>query len=400
MKVLQIAPQVPYPPDDGGKVGIFNITKHLAGRGHEITMFAFGRPPGDEYRPLREYCDLHTVEHPTGNNPVDALLNIFSDLPYTISKYRSPELMNRLADYVQQHRPDVVHVDHLHMAEYGIALRERFGIPAVLREHNVECVIMERFADHARNPLLKVYARMQQRRLHRYESAAVGGFDACCPITPDDSEKLRGMNSTVPLRIVPGGVEESYFTPRGQTAPTPGSIVFFGGLGWPPNRDAVRWFIDEIFPIILRQVPVSTFTIIGKNIPDDLARRAGPRCVIRGYVEDLRAEIQRHAVSVAPYRIGGGMRLKIIESFAMRVPVVSTTVGCEGIGAVEGEHLLVGDSPEAFASQVVSVLSSPSASDALRERAFSLARDRYRWEHVAAELEGVYREVVAGGSRG
>jgi len=402
MNILQIAPQVPYPPDDGGRVGIYNITKHLAARGHRITLFALDRPPGAEYRPLRDICDLRTTSYSTGNTLAGAFFNIFTDFPYTVSKYRSPEFMHRILEFIKANPVDVVHVDHLHMAGYGLALKKKFGVPVVLREHNVESVIMGRFADHARNPFLKSYARLQQRRLTRYESAAVGGFDVCCPITPDDSARLHSMNPAARLRVIPGGVDASYFTPRNESAVRPHSIVFFGSLEWRPNHDAVRWFLDDIFPSVRREIPDATFSIVGKNTPDDLVALAGPGVDIIGYVEDLRTEIQKHAVSVAPFRIGGGMRLKIIESFAMGVPVVSTMVGCEGIGATDGNHLLVGDTPADFAAHVVSLLSEPSAADDLRPRALELARDRYRWEIVAEEFEKVYGGLLArgGGERG
>jgi glycosyltransferase involved in cell wall biosynthesis len=396
VKILQIAPQVPYPPSDGGKVGIYNITRHLAALGHEVTLFAFDRAPGVEYGPLSEFCDLRRVTHSTRNSPWGALLNIFSDLPYTISKYRSENLEQQLVNFVEQHRPDVVHVDHLHMAGYGARLRERFGLPVVLREHNIESVIVERFADHARNPAVRRYARLQQGRMRRYEARMAGMVDVCCPITPDDARKLIELNPAASVRVVPGGVEASYFTPAGGSAAAPDSIVFFGGMDWLPNQDAVGWFLDDIFPIILASRPAATLTIVGKHIPPAIAKRAGPRVVIRGFAEDLRAEVQKHAVSIAPFRIGGGMRLKIIESFAMGVPVVSTAIGCEGIGAEDGEQIVVADSPGDFAAAVTELLTGGERARTIAGAARVLASERYRWEAVAAMFESVYREALGG----
>lgn len=397
MNILQVAPQVPWPPEDGGKVGIFNITRHLTGRGHRITLFGFDRAPGTDYAPLRKYCDLVAVGHSTGNSIVGAALNLFSDIPYTVSKYRSRRLLDQLMEFARNNPVDVVHVDHLHMAAYGVELKRRLGLPIVLREHNVESVIVERFAATAPNPAVRAYARMQHGRAVRYEAAMAGEFDACCPITPDDAERLRSMSPRARLTVVPGGVESSYFAPADPARAVPGSIVFFGALDWVPNRDAVAWFLDDVFPRVLAAVPSATFTIVGKDAPADLVRRAGPRCAVLGYVADLRAEIQRHAVSIAPFRIGGGMRLKIIESFAMGVPVVSTSVGCEGIEGRDGEHLLVGDTPGAFAERVAAVLADPAAGRRLAENAFRLASERYRWEKVAEMLEGVYLGAAGGG---
>jgi len=394
MRILQIAPQVPYPPEDGGKVGIFNITKHLAARGHVIHLFAFDRAPGTGYGPLEAFCSLHALPHSTRNSPVGAFLNLFSDLPYNISKYRSRDFLGRLSEFLCNEKVDVVHVDHLHMAEYGIALRERFGVPVVLREHNVESVIMERYGTHAGNPFLRRYASLQHARLRAYEARMVGRFDACCPITPDDAARLAEMSPAASIRIVPGGVDESCFLPSPDGAVVPDSIVFFGALDWIPNRDALSWFLKDIFPLVLERRPGATFHIIGKNPPGDLANIAGERCVVHGYVPDLRPEVQKYAVSIAPYRIGGGMRLKILESFAMGVPVVSTPVGCEGIEALHGEHLLVADGEREFSEHVVALLVDAPRRFALRDAAQNLARRRYRWESVAEAFEQVYREVT------
>jgi glycosyltransferase involved in cell wall biosynthesis len=394
MKILQIAPQVPYPPSDGGKVGIFNITRHLAALGHEVSLFALDRTSGVEYGPLREFCELRTVTHSTGNSAPGALLNIFSDLPYTISKYRSANLQNQLVEFVERHRPDVVHVDHLHMAEYGVSLGERFGLPVVLREHNVESVIMERYGIHARNPALRWYASLQHRRLHAYEAAMVGRFDYCCPITPDDAARLAAMNPGARIRIVPGGVDDSYFTPPGDEAVLPDSLVFFGALDWIPNQDALRWFINGILPLVAQRRPGVTLHVIGKNAPGDLLRMAGERCVFHGFIGELRPEVQKYAVSIAPYRIGGGMRLKILESFAMGVPVVATPVGCEGIEASHGEQLLIGGNEREFSDHVVALLTDPARRATIRDAARQLAQRRYRWQSVAEMFEGVYADAA------
>jgi glycosyltransferase involved in cell wall biosynthesis len=235
--------------------------------------------------------------------------------------------------------------------------------------------------------------------MRRYEARTAGLVDACCPITPDDAETLRRMNPSAKVRVVPGGVEAAYFTPPDEPSVATDSIVFFGGMDWLPNQDAVVWFLDDIFPRIVAARPSATLTIVGKDAPPAIAGRAGARVVIRGYVEDLRAEVQRHAVSIAPFRIGGGMRLKIIESFAMGVPVVSTTVGCEGIGAADGEEIVVADSPRDFAAAVAALLAAPARRTAIAGRARRLASERYRWESVAGMFETVYREAIDGGGR-
>ncbi len=221
-----------------------------------------------------------------------------------------------------------------------------------------------------------------------------GRFDCCCPITPDDASRLTAMNAAARIRVVPGGVDESCFIPPPGQDVLPDTLVFFGALDWIPNQDALRWFLNDILPLVAQRRPGVVLHVIGKNLPGDILKMAGDRCVFHGYVSDLRPEVQKYAVSIAPYRIGGGMRLKILESFAMGVPVVATPVGCEGIEASHGEHLLVGESEREFSDHVIALLADPGRRSAIRDAARLLARRRYRWESVAEMFEGVYTELV------
>lgn len=395
MRILQVVPQVPYPLVDGGKIGIFNITRSLAERGHTITMLALDRTPGCDYEEVRRYCSLVTVPHSTRNTISGAIRNLASPLPYNVSKYRSRVFDAALSIALQKDRFDVVHVDHLHMAEYGLRARDAAGIPAVLREHNLESVIMERYAGIRVNPLMRAYLRHQAVKIRRHEGCMLRQFDCCCMITEADAERARRLEPSVRVRTIPAGVDDSFFeeiVPAGDKVPD--SVAFVGGLDWIPNRDAVRWFADSVWPLVKQAVPPAKFVIIGKNPTAEIRALACESVVVMGFVPELRSELPRYAVSVAPFRVGGGLRLKIIESFALRVPVVSTSVGCEGIPAEHERHLLIEDSAQGFASAVVRVLREEAFRASLAREAFQLASASYRWSSVAGGFEQAYEHAI------
>jgi glycosyltransferase involved in cell wall biosynthesis len=399
MKILQISPQVPFPLSDGGKVGIFNLTRQLALRGHQITLAALDVHGPADVRPLLQFCDLIRIPHSNRNSLPGAIRNLLSDIPYNISKYESNLLEQRLRALLARESFDVVHIDHLHMARYGLLCRELAGIPIVLREHNVETVIMERFRTVAKSSVLRFWLGRQVARIHRYEAEMAAMFDACCVITGRDEEVLKSLQPAARTHVIPAGVEGRYFVRARHARKAPNSIALVGDFEWGPSKDALDWFTGDIMPKILAKAPQMKVFLIGKNIPDTM-KRIGNHVVVRGLVPDFKEELQQYEMLVVPLRVGGGIRLKILESFAMGVPVVSTSVGCEGIGAVHLKHLLIANGEEEFASQVCRLSSESRLGKKIAENARALVRRNYRWEDIGRSLERVYKDVIAAKKRG
>lgn len=396
MDILQLTPQVPFPLSDGGKVGIFNITKHLALRGHRITMLALDRTPEIDPAPLKEYCNLIRISHSNKNSIGGVTRNLFSTLPYSIAKYKTDTYGRALKELLQAGSFDVVHADHLHMAQYADLCRSTSFLPIVLREHNVESIIVQRFARDVRLPVFRQWIAMQAKRMRVYEAELVRRFDACCAITAEDGRRLKELAPHANIRVVPAGVDESFFHAGKSGAPIPGSVAMFGSFDWHPNRKALEWFVRDIFPRIVANVPQATLYIFGKQIPRQFQTKGGKNVVVRGLVADVKEELRRYQVVVVPLRVGGGMRLKILESFALGVPVVSTAIGAEGIECRSGEHLLVADTAAEFAGEVVRLLRDAVLRERLAHNAFSLVNQYYRWDRIAEQFELVYIDAVRG----
>ncbi len=395
MNILQISPQIPYPLLDGGKVGIFNITKHLSLRGHKITMATFLRDrdlPGPSI--LNEFCDLVTAKHSTENSPPQALFKLFSSDPYNLSKYRSSKFRDLVMKTLREKNFDVVHVDHLHMAPYGLVCKEYAGLPIVLREHNIESTIVDRFAENAGSWPLRKYLHLQARRLRRREAELASRFDCCCVISEEDRQRLANLQPGARIEVVPGGVDKSFFQTSPSEETVPYTMCFFGSLDWYANQDSVRWFIKSVLPLVLLKEPRARFYLVGKSVPNDIQQLQSESVVIRGFVPELIGEVRQYQVIVVPIRIGSGIRLKILESFAMQIPVVSTTVGFEGIPARHGEHLLAGDSPQEFADQILKLFDDPSSGRRLARNAFQIVDRDFRWENIAQRFEELFVRLV------
>ena len=393
MHILQISPQLPYPPDSGGRVAIYNILKHLS-RHHEITLATFVTEETEQYIPnLEPYCrKIIAVKHNNTTTKFGMLVNMFSSQPYTMTKFYSLEMAQQIADAAQRDGVNFVHIDHLHMAQYVGALPQ--AMPAILREHNVESTIMRRFAEQSVHPLIKLYARIQSQRLYQYEGEIGAQFDRCIAVTRVDGQTLQEMMPAAQVDVVPDGVDTDWFNPKAlEIQAEPLRLVTTGDYGWAPTADGLMFFIREIFPVIRARMPEVTLSVVGRKPPEAI-RNMGQGIEVLGRVEDVRVEVMRGAVFVAPTRIGSGIRLKILEAMALQRPVVSTSVGCEGIEAEPETHLLVADDPAIFADSVIRLLEDKSLQTSMTRNAARLIEERYAWHTLAKQLSDTYEDIV------
>ncbi len=396
MHILQITPQLPFPPDSGGRSGIFNFVQYLS-RKHTITLLSFvTEETAGHVTGLTPYCDVVPVRHTAGYSYPAMFQNLASKLPYAIEKYQSSDMMGAIRSIVRSGNIDLVHIDHLHMAQYIDALPD--GLPVVLREHNVESVIMRRYSDKTPNPLKRVYAGIQARRLHAYEAVMCPRFSCCVPVTDVDGQTLRDMAPDARIDVISSGVDTEWFDPVADSpSPDPHRIVTTGDYGWPPTSDGLRHLVNEIFPRIRQEIPDVRLSIVGQNPPEIVKTTAkGSGIDVLGRVEDIRPEILRGSVFVVPTRIGSGIRLKILEAMAMRRPVVSTSVGCEGIGAEPEVDILVADVPKMFAASVVQLLRDQSRAARIADSAAALIHRRYAWSILATQFDRLFRSLADG----
>lgn len=221
------------------------------------------------------------------------------------------------------------------------------------------------------------------------------GVDQVVAVSDLDARRLEELAGISGVVTIPNGVDTAYFADTGAPRRA-NSLVYVGGLTWSPNHDAIRYFCKEILPRLAAEVPEVSLTVIGKvpNGGDFREIIDNPRVRMSGLVDDVRPLIAEAAAYVVPLRIGGGTRLKILEALSMAKPLVSTSVGCEGLDVIHGEHLLIADTPEAFAQQVLRVLREPDLARRLGLAGRERVEQRYDWDVVARGLESVYERCA------
>ena len=396
MKILQISPQVPYPLDSGGRLGIYGITKSLAEQGHEITLVTYVKDIPSELNiiELKKICEPIFIKWDTENNLTGVLLNLFSSIPYNISKYYSKNLERFLKDFFRKYTVDIVHIDHLHMAWAIDIIKQITKVPVVLREHNLEMKIMKRFAETESNIFLRYFAAIQYKKFQHYEPKQCRKFDSCIMITKEDEDALVKLSSDIRTNVIPVGVDDKLFKFNNINV-MPYTLFHIGSLDWQPNYDGLVWFLSEIFPEIINHFPNTKLYIYSKGIEKlEISKEISRNIMICGYVKDIQQEIMDKHVLIVPLRIGSGMRVKIIEMLAIGKIVVSTSIGKEGIDVENGKHILIADDRKEFIKIIKDIFENRVDSKNIIINARNTMKEKYSWEKISNEFEKIYLDII------
>jgi sugar transferase (PEP-CTERM/EpsH1 system associated) len=401
LRILWLKTELLHPVDKGGKIRTYHMLKELK-RAHHITYLTLDdSTAGPTARAdAAEYChELVCVPHHTRTKfsagfYAELALNLVSPLPYFMKKYESAALRREIAARTASADFDVLVCDFL---QPSVNVPARLALPTVLFQHNVEAMIWRRHYEVQSHPAKRAYLYGQWRKSFAYERAACRRFDGVVAVSREDAETMQRDYGLAAVADVPTGVDTDFFHPRGTGARRPHNLVFTGSMDWLPNEDAIQYFTREIMPRIRAAIPEATLTVVGRNpFPSllELSRR-DPGIEVTGRVEDVRPYMEAAAAYVVPLRIGGGTRLKIYEAMAMELPIVSTTVGAEGLPVRDGQELLLADTPDAFAAAVVRVLHDAALAHVLGTSAARLVRAEFGWAKVAASFAGICEDVLA-----
>jgi len=397
MKILQLNTQIPYPPTDGGKLSVFGITKYLSKRGHEIEFVSYcNKYPGNEVlKGLKKYCNPHFIIANTKNNVLKAAINLFSEIPYNASKYRTNKLKFFLENFLNKQKFDIIHIDHLFLGWTVKTIRKHTDAPIVLRAQNLEMNIMKRFAEAQNNFMIKKFALIQYKKFLKYEPLVCSGFDLCIMISKIDKKELLKFNPEVNVISIPAGVDNTLLEiPKKEVIPY--SLVHIGHTDWYPNYDALNWFINEIFADLVREIPTMQLFIYGggNTYKFPIPSRLKKYIRVIGFVENLWKELQDKALAVVPLRIGSGIRLKILELLSTGTIVITTSIGKEGIDVENAKELLIANSKEEIIKKILDFFQGRYDVVKLRENGRKLIAENYTWSVIAAKFEKVYYELI------
>lgn len=395
-KLLFVSPRFLFPATTGGQIRTSQILRGMRGNAFEITLLSPATPAkvqkfGEE---LDGACD-HFAYWPEARRnfifPFKRAYYSLSQLPIPIATDQSAPGKALVREHLGQ-QPSLVVFDFPHSAVLSPAALKT---PSVMFTHNVEADIFKRHMQVAQNPLKKSMWRNQYRKMVNFEQHTLNRFNRVVAVSERDATLFREDYGIRNVAVVRTGVDLSFFDyrpPRDEN-----KVVFIGSMDWLANIDGIEYFMDRIWPGVMTEVPGAFMKVIGRNPPSHLIQRVRSKNLnweFTGFVDDIRKHVDGASVCVIPLRVAGGTRIKAYESMAMGCPVVSTSVGMEGLPVQPGEHYLRADSPEAFAASVVKMLRDRAGAQRFSRNARSYVENNFSFEEAAREFEDICLDTL------
>lgn len=404
-RLLFLSQCLPYPPTSGVTNRTYHVLRELQ-RAFDVTLVAFSRRNHQSTVAARYEAYVELAECLSGVAPPSPIRSEWSALAkvgnhlrsllsgrcYVDFEYASAEFASRVRSSLLAAPPDLVHIDSLDLHR-SLALVG--DLPVTCTHHSIESALLRLRADHHPNPLARWYLQLQADRYEALEQRATPGFAANVMMSSTDAFRLREIAPSAPTICVPNGVDVDRLRPIPAIEVEQDLAAFLGPSYMYPNRDGMQYFLTDIWPTLRRRRPEVRLEWIGRvsqSVRSRAERSPGVRCL--GFVPSLPEALARASCIIVPLRIGGGTRLKILDAWAMGKAVVSTTVGCEGLSAVDNVNILIRDEPHEFAEAVEQVLSDPILRERLGRGARTTAERSYNWGVIGAEMNRAFRAII------
>lgn len=401
MRILWLHTVLPYPPDSGGKQDTYYMMREFHRLGHAIVsgIIYHGDHPDEVPDGFSDIVEsVFFLPGNPGKLPARLFASLADNVPFKFRKYYSRDAVAKLSDHLKyQTGHDCIILDHLHLAPLVLEVKSSLaskGIkvpPLILRTPNVESTIVKKYAERVNNPMVKAFAGMEADKMRSYESNVLSEFNLVASISDVDRETFTKLTvGKANFATVTAGVDIDELRPS-DNEPVPGEVVFVGVFDWQPNVDGAAWLINKVWPNVLKEYPDAHCTLVGRKPPPYLEKLASDSVTLTGFVDSVTEYIINASCCVVPLWIGSGMRLKILEAFALGKAVVSTSLGAEGIEITDRRDILIRDDPESFADGIVAVLRNENLRRELGTNARTLVEEKYAWKKVAA---GFIDEIV------
>lgn len=398
MRILYLSVAFPLPVNNGHRMRIWSVLEGLHAEGHETTFLTFAEAADlkVDLAPLKKLCShvecvpMELKRLSASTDYVSRLKSVFDSRPYATLRFTSPEMRRLIEKCLREEQPDAIICDTVFSA---VNLPDT-NVPLIVNSPDVEHLILQRYIRFEKNPVKRAYASMEMRKVKRWETAICRKAKVCMACSEHDRKVLAGLAPATVAVFLPNVVDTDSYVPNFSSKGT--SLLFQGGMDWFPNPDAVEFFATQILPLVHKSFPEAVFVAAGRNpSPEMVSRYANmPGVNLTGTVPDMRPYLEDAAVCVVPLRIGSGTRLKILENAAAGKAMVSTRLGAEGLDFVDGQEIMLADTPEDFAAAVVTLLQNEPQRRALAMAARSRVVERYSYTNLRQTLVKALSSLV------
>ncbi len=398
LKILLLSNKVPYPAKDGSSIAMKNMIDSLLLNQVDVSLLAvntvkhYKSPQEIEaHKPVSlelKYFNADTTPSLSG-----ALLNLLSELPYHVSRFKIEGFENMLIQILQENEFDIVQTEGLPMTLYFDTVKKYSSAKLSFRSHNVEYLIWQRLALYEKNPIRKAYLKIQSARLKKFELETVREADALVSITSHDQKIFENQITIRQSVSIPCGLNPADYKNTNPVAEF--DVCYLASFDWLPNVQGVLWFLEEVWPLIIQKRPQTTFALGGRKMPSKLEKMAAQKGILlHEHIPEMKDFISKGKIVIIPLQAGSGMRIKIIENMALGKAMVSTTVGAEGIVVESGKNIILADQPEDFARAVTNLLDNDGKRALLEKKALLTVQQHYNNQALGRELIDFYHKLT------
>lgn len=392
LRVLVVSPYFPFPPTSGITMRNYQLLRQLAER-HDVTLASFASADDDAgVKELSRRLPVRAVRQAEESGiarRIGQLRSLCTLQPFAARELRSAEMQATIDELCASIDFDLIHVESSRMCGF----RFPQGVPVVIDEHNVEYELFRRVSQGDGSLPRRAFNALEYLRVRRFEERCWQQAQGCVVTSAREEPTVRACAPSTPTAVVPNGVDLEYFAPwTGEV--TPRSVAFNANFQYRPNVDAVNHLVEDVWPLVLARCPSARLAIVG-NTPDREAQRLRrPSVDVLGRVPDVRPHLGEAQVLAVPVRMGGGTRLKVVEALSMGKPMVTTSLGCEGLAVADGEHALIADDAQTFAASILELFEDPALGSRLGAAGRNLAEASYSWQLAGDRLDVLYRRVL------
>ena len=404
-KILWLSHFVIYPPHGGARIRSYHLFRELC-KEFDVTLIMLD-PRGKRFvgrdvnREIQELAKLATSVtylplrlNSTFIGKVYFLLaSLVSQTPVTVKMLARSRYRRLIAKIARNSPFSAVHIDNIELCYYLPACDT---LPIVINHHNIESQLLKREAEHKTNPLLRYYFQLQGTRLAETERHFTPKARINFAVSELDKRQFEKLYPSAKFEVIRNGVDLHYFYYTNERLSRPATtLIWVGSMHWFPNQDATTFFLEKIWPDLSLRRPEIRLLLVGQS-PPELARSVinSDRIDTPGYVDDARLYLRQGDIYIVPIRVGSGTRLKILDAFASGIPLVSTSIGCEGLEVVDREHLLIRDKPEDFIKGIVELLDSAEMRSHLASAGRRFVEENYSWDSIGEKLRSCYRTLT------
>ena len=378
MRILQLCPQFPFPPTDGGKIGMLSITKSLVENGAHVHVLCLSRtiPSDKDIQGFKEYtgANITCIQHNTKNTLMSIFLSVFNaTYPLYITKHRSEHFKHAIEDILKKYTFDGIFCDHSCMIESALwGATKQKGIPVFVRLHNIEFKIWERYADRLSrfNPV-HWFIASQAKKLKSFEATHYDKVSMCYAITNHDAMIAKHISPQASISTLTAGVYFNTLIPDYTIEKIPHRMIHASTFDWIHNREALYWFLKEVFPAIKAHIPYAELVVLGKHIPERILNMKNQDIFAKGFVPSI---------------VGSGIRIKILEAMSLGLPVLASSIAAEGILATRDQGLIICDNAEDFAKHSVFLMNHPHIALTLGIEARNYIVQNHSWDEIGKSI--------------